>query len=133
MEERNHNRFTPEELHLLQNFHERRAIFDDYLAAHGSELFTCPGCGFPTISSRGDFEICDVCFWEDDGQDNEDADEVRGGPNGKLSLTENRLFISQKFSSNSPYESVPKVLAFLKNIQKYHEHTASQLPVLPVY
>ena len=25
-------------------------------------------------------------FWEDDGQDDHDADEVRGGPNGDLSL-----------------------------------------------
>lgn len=36
------------------------------------------------------FEICQVCFWEDDGQDNIDADEVKGGPNGDLSLTEAR-------------------------------------------
>jgi hypothetical protein len=28
-----------------------------------------------------------VCFWEDDGQDDVDADTVRGGPNGRLSLT----------------------------------------------
>jgi hypothetical protein len=27
-----------------------------------------------------------VCFWEDDGQDEHDAEEVRGGPNGSLSL-----------------------------------------------
>ena len=27
------------------------------------------------------------CFWEDAGQDDHDADEVRGGPNGILSLT----------------------------------------------
>jgi hypothetical protein len=31
-----------------------------------------------------------VCFWEDDGQDDHDADEVRGGPNGTLSLTQAR-------------------------------------------
>jgi hypothetical protein len=31
--------------------------------------------------------MCPVCFWEDDGQDDEDADTVRGGPNGSLSLT----------------------------------------------
>jgi len=34
--------------------------------------------------------MCPVCWWEDDGQDNHDADEVRGGPNGFLSLTEAR-------------------------------------------
>lgn len=34
--------------------------------------------------------MCDVCFWEDDGQDDHDADEVRGGPNGDLSLAQAR-------------------------------------------
>jgi hypothetical protein len=43
-----------------------------------------------TLYGRGQDEICPVCFWEDDGQDNHDADEVRGGPNGTLSLTEAR-------------------------------------------
>ena len=33
------------------------------------------------------YDICPVCFWEDDGQDDHDADVVRGGPNGSLSLT----------------------------------------------
>jgi hypothetical protein len=32
-----------------------------------------------------------VCFWEDDGQDEHDADDVRGGPNRDLSLTKARL------------------------------------------
>ena len=32
------------------------------------------------------FEICPICFWEDDGQDHHDADVVRGGPNRSLSL-----------------------------------------------
>jgi hypothetical protein len=32
-----------------------------------------------------------VCFWEDDGQDDHDAEEARGGPNRSLSLTQARL------------------------------------------
>jgi Cysteine-rich CPCC len=53
--------------------------------------FQCPCCGFKTLYGRGQEEICPVCFWEDDGQDSHDADEVRGGPNGHLSLTQARL------------------------------------------
>jgi hypothetical protein len=34
--------------------------------------------------------MCPVCYWEDDGQDDLDADIVRGGPNKNLSLTEAR-------------------------------------------
>jgi hypothetical protein len=48
--------------------------------------YRCPCCGFRTLPERGGFTICDVCFWEDDGQDDHDADVVRGGPNGILSL-----------------------------------------------
>ncbi|WP_091380332.1 CPCC family cysteine-rich protein [Actinokineospora alba] len=50
----------------------------------------CPCCGFLTLGERGGYEICSVCFWEDDGQDDHDADSVRGGPNGSLSLTKAR-------------------------------------------
>jgi hypothetical protein len=39
---------------------------------------------------RGADDICPVCFWEDDGQDDHDADEVRGGPNYSLRLSEAR-------------------------------------------
>lgn len=50
----------------------------------------CPCCGRKTIGERGCYEICRVCWWEDDGQDNDQADEVLGGPNGGVSLTEAR-------------------------------------------
>lgn len=52
--------------------------------------FACPCCGYLTLQERGGFEICPVCSWEDDGQDDHDADEVLGGPNGTLSLTQAR-------------------------------------------
>lgn len=31
-------------------------------------LYTCPCCGYKTFGSEppGTFEICDICFWEDD-------------------------------------------------------------------
>ncbi len=50
----------------------------------------CPCCLCLTLSERDSFDICPVCFWEDDGQDDHDADVVRGGPNGSLSLTSAR-------------------------------------------
>ena len=46
----------------------------------------CPCCGHKTLSRRGVFEACAVCFWEDDGQDDHDVGAVRGGPNGSLTL-----------------------------------------------
>jgi len=50
----------------------------------------CPCCYCRTLDERGGFDICVVCFWEDDGQDDYDADIVRGGPNAALSLTQTR-------------------------------------------
>src|SRR4051794_6101928 len=47
----------------------------------------CPCCGSKTLSQRSAYEICPTCSWEDDGQDDATADEIWGGPNGKLSLS----------------------------------------------
>ena len=27
---------------------------------------TCACCGYQTIEAKGDYEICPICFWEDD-------------------------------------------------------------------
>jgi Cysteine-rich CPCC len=50
----------------------------------------CPCCFMPTLDERCGWEICPICFWEDDGQDTDDADVVRGGPNHDYSLQEAR-------------------------------------------
>jgi hypothetical protein len=52
-------------------------------------LRTCPCCGYPTLQSRNCYEICHLCWWEDDGQDDADLDEV-GGPNDPYSLVKAR-------------------------------------------
>ncbi len=39
--------------------------------------------------------LCPVCWWEDDGQDDEDACEVRLTVNGTLSLTQARAYYAQ--------------------------------------
>ncbi|MEK3797022.1 CPCC family cysteine-rich protein [Peribacillus sp. FSL H8-0477] len=36
----------------------------------------CPCCGFPTLDERDAYEICVLCKWQDDGQDDLNADEV---------------------------------------------------------
>ena len=62
---------------------------------HKGKTFRCPCCGFKTLHGRAGFELCPVCWWEDDGQDDHDANDVRGGPNGVLSLAQARLnFVS---------------------------------------
>ncbi|MBX3291629.1 MAG: hypothetical protein KF881_01920 [Acidobacteria bacterium] len=85
---------SPEELE------SRKRWFDGYvdsLRTHSTVRpviadvkYSCPCCRNKTLNERGGFEICQVCFWEDDGQDDADADVVRGGPNREISLTEAR-------------------------------------------
>lgn len=81
---------------ILSQFHERRTIFDIYIKERKISVVTCPSCGYPTLKRRGAYEICGICKWEDDGQDDEDANEIRGGPNSNLSLNESRLNIGRK-------------------------------------
>jgi Cysteine-rich CPCC len=52
--------------------------------------YPCPCCRFVTLPERGGDDICPVCSGRDDRQDDHDADEVRGGPNYSLSLSEAR-------------------------------------------
>jgi hypothetical protein len=76
----------------------RVAWFHEYtqrLEGQPPELpLRCPCCRCKTLGSRGVFSICPVCFWEE-GQDDHDADVVRGGPNGALSLTQARANYQQ--------------------------------------
>ena len=39
--------------------------------------------------------LCPVCWWEDDGQEDADASEVRLTVNGQLSLAEARNYFSK--------------------------------------
>ena len=57
----------------------------------GKDPYACPCCGYLTLEQRGMHDICHVCFWEDDGQDDHDADDVRGMPNYNVSLAKARL------------------------------------------
>jgi hypothetical protein len=45
-----------------------------------------------------------VCFWEDDGQDDQDAGEVRGGPNGELSLDQARKNYAKSGASDRRFK-----------------------------
>lgn len=49
-------------------------------------LEPCPCCGFRTLEEQGAYEVCKVCFWEDDGLRDPD---VTSGPN-HLTLCEAR-------------------------------------------
>ena len=102
----------------MEEFKQRRVKFDGYLKRNQIKLskdikkYTCPCCGFPTLNERGGYEICVLCNWEDDYQDDKDADEVLGGPNGKLSLTQARNNF-QKYLHCDGKESIDKEIGLV--------------------
>lgn len=55
------------------------------------ELAQCPCCEYRSLPSHGEYEICPVCFWEDDGTS--DLDSI-SGPN-HLTLREARLNVER--------------------------------------
>lgn len=40
----------------------------------------CPCCGYKTLSESGNYDLCPICYWEDDPSQYEDPD-LEGGPN----------------------------------------------------
>jgi hypothetical protein len=76
------------------NFSEKYSIDNNYVWNRPFRKFLdryfCPCCNYPTLNGRNSYEICGLCFWEDDGQDENNANEVLGGPNQDYSLTEAR-------------------------------------------
>jgi hypothetical protein len=44
--------------------------------------YTCPCCGYKTLDEEppGTYDICEICFWEDDGVQFNDPD-FEGGAN----------------------------------------------------
>jgi hypothetical protein len=74
----------------------RRRTFEDAGRA------TCPCCGYPTIAARAAYEICSLCSWEDDGQDDPDSETVVRGPNHDYSLAEARANFALHLTSYRP-------------------------------
>jgi hypothetical protein len=49
----------------------------------------CPCCDYISLPERGNFLICPICFWEDDGKDIDELD-VESGPNHYITLRQGR-------------------------------------------
>ena len=70
--------------------------------------FRCPCCGYRTLEAPSAMQLCPVCWWEDDGQEDRDASEVRLTVNGQLSLNEARTFYTQYGAAH------PRFLPFVR-------------------
>jgi hypothetical protein len=77
------NQFMIDELKL-------RGVEVELINGSPYELFSCPCCGRKSLEELASWNICRVCWWEDNGQDNGSADIVMGGPNYGISLVQAR-------------------------------------------
>lgn len=88
-----------EQNNYSDNFKERRDFFQKNFALKIGRQRTdvmskdilknsCPVCGYLTLNQRNSFDICAICFWEDDGIDDFEVNED-SGPN-HMSLKEGR-------------------------------------------
>src|SRR5438552_3739767 len=57
--------------------------------------YPCPCCYSPALPGPASFEICVFCGWQDDGQNDDDAGEILGGPNGNVSLAAARGYVQE--------------------------------------
>ena len=58
------------------------------------KLHACPCCGAKVFEDIGEYEICDICGWEDDPLQREDHDDDLGA--NTLSLNQYRSEWEQK-------------------------------------
>jgi len=84
--------------------------FEGEIEGTPTELISCPCCGYRTLNEPSSYDICNVCWWEDDGQGNNDADIAMGGPNYGISLTKARF----NFLTKGIYDPERKDLIKLK-------------------
>lgn len=71
-------------------FAARRSFFERH-KKHRNRYITCPACGYPTLLERDSYEMCQLCHWEDEGQDDPNADDPIDGLNGRVSLAQARI------------------------------------------
>jgi len=77
----------------------------DALASKALATHNCPCCSYPTLDSTGDNEICELCGWEDDGQDDAHAAEL-WGTNSDYSLAEARENFRRYLTMYRPEDEV---------------------------
>lgn len=100
---------------------------------HGTlDRLDCPCCGYPTLGGRGEFQICSICWWEDDGQDDESAERINDGPNRSYSLTEGRLNFGEYLCQYRPSDSrfkkqqIEELLTLKRELIQYYDNAMEE-------
>lgn len=103
-------------LQAVTNEYLCQSLGVDSIEGEPVKLLECPCCGYCTIGERANYEICSVCWWEDDGQDNDTANDIYGGPNHKISLAQGR-YNFLKFGLYDPERK--DLIKYKESVSKY--------------
>jgi len=88
-----------EQNNYIDMFNERRDFFQRHFSmkigmqrvdVNSEDILknSCPVCGYLTLDERSSYDICSICFWEDDGIDDFEVNK-NSGPN-HMTLKEGR-------------------------------------------
>lgn len=85
-------RYLMGELEIVTNNYLEQSLNE---AGYGVSIFdaepflhACPVCDYETLEKKGEYCICPVCFWEDDGTTS--AEQDRRSPANRMTLSEAR-------------------------------------------
>ena len=107
----------------LTNSYIKEYINAETVTGDAFKLETCPCCGYRSLEERYIFEICNLCWWEDDGQDNNNSDIILSGAN-EVTLTKARY----NFLTHGIYNPErADLLEYQVEKERYYKHRIFKL------
>jgi len=97
----------------LEYFIKQNTGITIYVEGPAPALFTCKCCGYKTLTDEGEYDICKVCFWEDDGL----TDEGKHSSPNHMTLGEakrNFVLYGASTESSLPFLDSDRFLQFSK-------------------
>lgn len=133
-----------EQNNYIDNFKERRDFFNRNFPIKIGRQRTdvnsidilknsCPICGYLTLDERDAFDICGICFWEDDGIDDFEENED-SGPN-HMTLKEGRIIfqvakrklISAKVGEDNLIDTLKEKFLKLDNLIEHNNFDKAEI------
>lgn len=77
----------------------RWAIMQPLRSARLGRMYACPCCGYKTLPERGSYDLCPVCWWEDEGLEPWEY----SGPNAQTLVEAQQAYLAER----RPYRRRP--------------------------